>query len=176
MNLKEKLGEELKEVGLVTAFFAAAFGILMVLKELTLAEYDITFAGLSKVLISALILAKVVVILKHVKLGGWISRRPAIVGVGVRILLYSFGVLVIMLLEKSFETRHEAGGFGAALKGVLWHSEIHQVWVSAICTTCSLLVYCALSAISTHLGKGGLRRVFFESPEWRWGRKSITLD
>jgi hypothetical protein len=176
MNLKEKLAEELKEVGLVTAFFAVAFGVLMLLKELMLAEYDITISGFTTVLISALILAKVVVILMHVKLGGWVERRPAIVGVGLRTSLYSFGVLVIMLLEKSFETRHEAGGFGPALKGVLWHSEIHHVWVSAICTTCSILVYCALSAISTHLGKGGLRRVFFESPEWRWGRKSITLE
>lgn len=176
MNLKEKLGEELREVGLVTAFFAVAFGVLMVLKELMLAEYDITISGFTTVLISALILAKVVVIMKHVKLGGWVERRPAFVGVCLRTLLYSFGVLIIMLLEKSFETRHEAGGFVPALKGVLWHSEIHHVWVSAICTTCSLLVFCALSAISTHLGKGGLRRVFFESPEWRWGRNSISLE
>lgn len=33
MNLKEKLAEELKEAGLVAAFFAAAFGILMVLQD-----------------------------------------------------------------------------------------------------------------------------------------------
>jgi len=176
MKLKHKLIEELKEVGLVTAYFAAAFGVLMVLKELTLAEYDITFAGFSKVMISALILAKVVVILKHVKFGDWIVRHPAWVSVILRTVLYSFGVLVVMLLEKSVETRHEAGGFVAALKGVLWHSEIHHVWVSAICSTCAILFYNAFRAVSTHLGKGGLARVFFESPEWRWGKKSISLD
>jgi hypothetical protein len=176
MNLKEKLAEELKEVGIVTAFFAVAFGVLMLLKELTLAEYDITFAGFTKVLVSALILAKVIVILQHVKLGKWISRHPAVVGVIARTVLYSLGVLVVMLLEKSIETRHEAGGFVAALNGVLWHSEIHHVWVSAICSTCAILVYNALWAISTHLGKGGLRRVFFESPEWKWGKRSISLD
>jgi hypothetical protein len=176
MELKHKLVEELKEVGLVTAYFAAAFGILMVLKELTLAEYDITFGGFSKVMISALILAKVVVILKHVKLGEWIARHPAWVSVVLRTVLYSIGVLIVMLLEKSFETRHEAGGFVAALKGVLWHSEIHHVWVSAICSTCAILVYNALWAISTRLGKGGLARVFFESPGWRWGKRSISLD
>jgi hypothetical protein len=99
-----------------------------------------------------------------------------VVGVIARTVLYSLGVLVVMLLEKSIETRHEAGGFVAALNGVLWHSEIHHVWVSAICSTCAILVYNALWAISTHLGKGGLRRVFFESPEWKWGKRSISLD
>lgn len=176
MALKHKLIEELKEVGLVTAYFAIAFGILMVLKELTLAEYDITFAGFSKVMISALILAKVVVILKHVKFGDWIARHPAWISVIFRTAVYSLGVLVVMLLEKSFETRHEAGGFVAALKGVLWHSEIHHVWVSAICSTCAILFYNSLWAVSTHLGKGGLSRVFFESPQWKWGKRSISLD
>lgn len=175
MSLKHKLIEELKEVGVVTAYFAVAFGILMALKELTLAEYDITFAGVSKAMISALILAKVVVILKHVEFGDWIARHPAWVSVIVRTALYSIGVLIVMLLEKSIETRHEAGGFVAAMKGVLWRSEIHHVWVSAICTTCAILVYNALWAISTHLGKGGLMRVFFESPQWRWGKHSIDL-
>jgi hypothetical protein len=110
-----------------------------------------------------------------VKFGEWVARRPRWVSVFVRTALYSFGVLIVMLLEKSFESRHEAGGFVPALKGVLWHSEIHHVWVSAICATCAILFYNALWAVSAHLGKGGLSRVFFESPEWRWGRNSIDL-
>lgn len=176
MELKHKLIEELKEVTVVTAYFAVSFSLLMLLKELTLAEYDITATGFTKVFISALILAKVVVILKHVNFGDWIARRPRWVIVMMRTILYSIGVFIVMLLEKSFESRHEVGGFVAALKGVLWHTEIHHVWVSAICTTCAILVYNALWAVSTHLGKGGLQRVFLESPEWRWGKRSIKLD
>jgi hypothetical protein len=79
MNIKHKLKDEIKAVGLTTLYFATWIGVLVVLKQLVLEEYRIQFNGLSMALVGALILAKVVLVLEHVPLGGWIRTRPAAV-------------------------------------------------------------------------------------------------
>lgn len=164
MSIQQKLKHELKAVVLVTLYFAVWLGIFMVLKVLILKEYQIHFGGLSKVLVGSLILAKVVLILEHVPLGNWLKSRPVAIDVFVRTLLYAVGTLVVLLLEKSFESRHEQGGFGSALVSIFQNRDMPHVWANAICVTSSLLFYNLLSALNGQLGKGGLARVFFSPP------------
>ena len=102
----EKLKHELKAVILVTLFFAAWLGVFMGLKVLILEDYQIQFKGFSMVVIGALVLAKVVLILEHVPLGAWVRSQPVLADVLLRTLLYALGTLVVMLLEKGFESRH----------------------------------------------------------------------
>jgi hypothetical protein len=155
-----KLRNEIRAVGLATLYFATWIGLLVVLKQLALAEYRIEFHGLSLALVGALVLAKVVLVLEHAPLGAWIRTRPALLDVILRTVLYALGVLVVLLLEKAFEGRHEHGGFGASLIAVFQHAEVHHVWVNTICLTGALLGYNALSVVWRHLGKGGLLRLF----------------
>lgn len=160
MSIQEKLKHELKAVILVTLYFAAWLGIFMGLKILILEGYQIRFGSVSAVLIGALVLAKVVLILEHVPLGGWVKNKPVLVDVILRTLLYAFGTFVVMLLEKAFETRHEQGGFVSALTNVFQHPDMPHIWANTICVTGALLFYNLLSALNQHLGPGGLARVF----------------
>ena len=116
-------------------------------------------------LIGALVLAKVVLILEHVPLGAWVKKQPVLVDVILRTLLYAFGTFVVMLLEKSFESRHEEGGFVSALMNAFQHRDMPHVWANTICVTGALLFYNLLSALSHHLGTGGLARFFLTPPE-----------
>lgn len=159
MNIREKLKHELKAVILVTLFFAAWLGIFMGLKILILDGYQIRFGSVSAVLIGALVLAKVVLILEHVPLGAWVKKQPVLVDVILRTLLYALGTFVVMLLEKSFESRHEQGGFVSALLNVFQHRDMPHIWANTICVTGALLFYNLLSALNHHLGSGGLARV-----------------
>lgn len=160
MSIQEKLRHELKAVVLVTLFFAAWLGVLTGLKILILEDYQIRFGSVSMVLIGALILAKVVLILEHVPLREWLRSRPVLMDVILRTLLYAFGTLVVILLEKAFESRHEQGGFGPALMNVFQHRDMPHVWANTICVAAALLFYNLLSALNRHLGTGGLARVF----------------
>ncbi len=160
MSIKEKLKHELKAVILVTLFFAAWLGIFMGLKILILDGYQIRFGNVSAVLIGALVLAKVVLILEHVPLGGWVKNKPVLVDVILRTVLYAFGTFIVMLLEKAFESRHEQGGFVSALTNVFQHPDMPHIWANTICVTGALLFYNLLSALNHHLGSGGLARVF----------------
>lgn len=160
MSAWEKLKHELEELGLAGLYFCLWIGMLVAIKKLVLAEYQIQFAGLSAALIGALVLAKVVLILEHVPLGALTHSRPAWVEVLLRTALYAAGVVVVLLLEKGFEGRHEYGGFLQSLRSLFQHADLDHVWANAICITGALLGYNALSVIRRHLGDGGLIAIF----------------
>jgi hypothetical protein len=160
MSFARKLQEEIRAVVLTTLFFLAWIGVLMLLKVLILDEYHIEFRGFSLALIGALVLAKVVLVFELVPLGAWISARPAWVEVVVRTALYSLGVLVVLLAEKAFESRHEHGGFIAALFALYRHVDLPHVWANAIVLSGALLAYNATNIVRLKLGEGGLRAVF----------------
>lgn len=170
MKFLDKLKHEIKSVVLVTLFFAAWLSVFMAIKMLILEDYDIPFKGFSMALVGALILGKVVLILEHVSLGTWVRHQPVLVEVLLRTLLYAFGTLVVLLLERSFESRHEHGGVVPALANVFEHRDMPYVWVNTICLGGALLFYNLFSALKSHLGKDGLARVFLTPPNEPSGR------
>jgi hypothetical protein len=160
MSIAGRLRDELVAVVGTTAYFAACFGVLLLLKELVLAEYDIRFRRLSMALLGALVLAKVVLVLEHVPLRPARGQPPAWLDVLARTALYGCGAVAVLLLEKAFETRHEYGGFGKAVAGVTGHVDINHVWAAGIAVVVSLLGFNVLSILRRHLGMRGLVQIF----------------
>ena len=144
----------------LTFYFGCWLGALVLLKYLVLAEYQIAFTGFSVALIGALVLAKVVLVLEYVPLGAWVYARPAWVDVALRTALYTFGVFIVLLLEKAFEGRHEYDGFGASLIAVYQHVDVSHAWLNTICLSVALLSYNMLSVVRKRLGKGALLQMF----------------
>ena len=161
MSFQQRALQEIKAIGLVTFCFAFWFGMMLFVKRLVLAEYEIEFSGVSIALVGALVVAKVVIVMEHVSLGQWVRRRPVAVDIALRTLLYTIGVLIVLLLEKAFEARHEAGGFGKALLRVFQHREIHHVWAGTICVSGSLLGFNVMSVLQRRFGGAELKRLFF---------------
>jgi hypothetical protein len=164
MSIWQKLKDEISEVVLATLYFGTWIGVLVILKEFILAEYQIEFHGLSMALLGALVLAKVILVLEHVPLGAWIRTRPVLLDVILRTVLYALGVFVVIVVEKALEGRHEYGGFGPSLIALFQQADMHHVWANTICLSGALLGYNALSVVRRHLGKGGLIRLYL-SPE-----------
>jgi hypothetical protein len=164
MSFRQKLAKEIREVALTTLYFVLCFGVLVALKRLYLAEYQIKFRGLSLAIVSALIVAKVVLVMENVTLGQWIHSHAVALSLILRTLLYTVGVAVALLLERGFEARHEHGGFGASVVWVFQHRDMHHVWADTIVVGCALLGFNALSAMRRHLGEGQLHRVFLSPP------------
>jgi len=109
----------IRDILLAALYFALWIGTLILIKSLILEEYHIEFHHYSMALVGALILSKVVLILEHVSLGAWVRSRPAWVGVILRTLLCAVGVLIVLVLEKGIEGRHEHGGFDGAVEAAL---------------------------------------------------------
>lgn len=93
-------------------------------------------------------------------LGVWLRGRSGLVHIGVRSAMYGFGVLAVLLIEKSFEIRHESGGFISALARVFQHQDIHHVWAATIGVTGALLVFNVLLVVQRHLGTHAFLKMF----------------
>ena len=160
MSFKQKLKDEIKDIGIAVLYFGCWIGALLSLKSLILAEYKIAFQGWSVVVVGTLVLSKVVLVFKHVSLGAWLRSRPAWVDVVLRTVLYSIGVAIVLVIEKGLEVRHEYGGFGRALRQLLQQEDVHQLWTNTLCLSGALLGYNALAVVRRHLGNRGLIRLF----------------
>jgi hypothetical protein len=152
---------EIKIVWLFTLYFAIAFSLLMLLKRLTLAQYEIGFKGLGLAVLGALLVAKVVAVLEKVPLGPWVRRRPAAIDVVVRTVLYTLGVFLVLVVEKGFESREEAGGFVPAVVRAFENRDRHRVWAVTIGVGGTLLIFNIMSVLRRRLGPWGLSKLFF---------------
>ena len=164
MSWKTKLGEELKSLGIIMLYFGLWFAFMIIIKTLLLREYNIEFTGLSTAFIGALIVGKVILIIDHIPLGTRIEKQPAIVDIGIRTFLYSAGIIIIMILEKAFELRHEAGGYFEAIPEVFSEVNRNHLYVNSIVVICALLGYNLLFLFNKYFGPGGLRKVLLSPP------------
>ena len=160
MSFAQKLKQEMVSVVELTIYFGCWLGMLILIKYLLLTQYQIAFYGFSVALVGALVLAKVVLILEHVSLGAWVRAQPAWLDVALRTLLYSFGVFIVILLEKAFEGRHEYGSFGTSLNEVIQHAEAPHIWLNTLCLSAALLSYNLLSVVRKRLGRGALLQMY----------------
>jgi hypothetical protein len=158
----KKILKELNTIARTALYFAIVFIILMVMKKLYLKDYDIEFNGISQALIGALIMSKVVILMEYISLGNWVKHQPAIIDVILRTILYTAGVLVVIVLEKSFEKRHVADGFIHAMALVFTDRDIYHVWATIIGSAVSLFVYNSFSVVQRAMGKAGLSNLFFK--------------
>ena len=163
-RLGQSLKKEIEAVALTTLYFLVWLGALVLLKKLILDEYHIEFRGVTIALVGALVIAKVVLVLEYVPLGRWISRHAVLVDIVLRTLLYTLGVAVVLLLEKAFEARHEAGGFGAALVHVFDHRDTAHVWANVIGVGGALLVFNVLSVLRRQVAGRKLIPFFLKPP------------
>lgn len=160
MSLKQKLAHELRALAAATLFFGCWIAGLLLIKSLLLAQYKIEFQGWSMALIGALILSKVVLLMERVSFGDWVREAPAWVDLVLRTGLYTFGVVLVLALERGIGGRHEHGGFLSAVSAAFQSIAAAHFWVNAICISGALFCYNALGVIRSHLGHRGLLRLF----------------
>jgi hypothetical protein len=154
------VGHELKSIGLVTLYFLFCFGIVLTLKKLFLADYRIEFYALSAVVISALLAAKVVVTLDHMRAGTrFDARRALATAVSYKTLVYGAVAFGVLFTEKLFHAYRATGGLGVALAEMWAHRDRNVIFADAICVGLSFAGYHLYTAIDRRLGEGTLRRM-----------------
>jgi len=163
MSVAKKIFEEIKTIARTAAYFATVFILMMVMKKLYLKDYDIEFTGVSQALIGALVLSKVVLLMGLISFGSWLQRQPSIVDVSFRTLIYTLGVWIVIILEKLFERRHDAGGISDSISYLFSHRDIYHVWATTIGSGISIFMYNAFSLIQRMLGRHGLSKLFFNT-------------
>ena len=163
-SFKQKAIKEIKTVALATVYFAIWLGILMFLKTMILTEYKVEFSGISKAIIGALILAKVVLVIDLIPLSKWTRQHPAIYFIFFRTLFNIVAVFILLMLEKAFEARHEYGGFGSALSQVFQHRDVFHIWANVTVVSIAVFWFNVIFVLRRYLGVQKLRQVFLSIP------------
>ena len=166
MKLLSLIKHEAKEVGLVFLYFFFCFGVLLLIKKLYLAEYHIQVQALSTATISALIAAKVVIVLDKTHAG---TRFDVCLPIGVaalyKTLLYVLAAFVILYLEKLYHMYRETGSLGPAVIAVWEHRDRNLMLGKVLCVGLSFLGYHLFAGLDRRLGSGTIRELILMHPD-----------
>lgn len=155
------LKHELKEVGLVTLYFLFCFGIILTLKKLFLADYQIEFHALSATVIGALVAAKVVVIMDHARAGSRFDASRPLAAVAYKTLVYGAAGAVVVFAEELFHAYRATGGLEVAFAELWTHLDKNVILAKVICVTLTFAGYHLYAEIDRRLGEGTLRRLLW---------------
>ncbi len=166
MSLLLKIKHEAKEVGWVTLYFFFCFGTMLTFKKLLLAGYQVDVQVVSIAAISALIIAKIVIILDHTAAGNRFDiRQPLWVAALYKTLVYLGIAFMVFFLEKVFHTYRETGLLNQAVSDVWAHKDWNLMLMKLLCVGLTFLAYHLYAGLDKRLGEGMLRRKIFERPE-----------
>jgi hypothetical protein len=162
MSLWPRVKHELKEVGLVTLYFFACFIIILTLKKLFLASYEIRFYALSAALVSALIAGKVVVLLDKTRAGTrFDSSQPTGIAAGYKTLIYLAVTLAVLSGERLFHAYRETGALGKAIDEVWENRNRNVILAKALCVGLTFTAYHIYAGVDRRLGRGVLWRMLW---------------
>lgn len=166
MSLLTKIKHEAKEVGCVTLYFFFWFGIMLTFKKLLLADYQVDVQVVSLAAVSALIVAKIVIILDHTAAGNrFDSHHPLWLAAMYKTLIYLGVAFVVFFLEKLFHAFRETGGLHPAMLEVWEAKDWNLMLMKLLSVGLSFLAYNLYVGLDHRLGDGMLRSKIFERPE-----------
>ena len=159
-TLVGQLKHELRQIGLVTLYFFLCFGVVLTLKKLLLAEYQIEFYAMSATVIGALVVAKIVVVLDKTRAGTrFDATHPLWLSVLYKTVVYSLAAAAVLGLERVFHAYREAGQLGQALTEVWMHRDRNVILAKVICIGLAFAGYHLYAGLDRRLGEGTLRRL-----------------
>ncbi len=166
MKLLSVLKQEMKEVGVVTLYFFICFGVLLTLKKLFLADYQIEVQALSTAIISALIVAKIVIVLDHTRTGTrFDARLPLGLATLYKTLFYVLATAVVLFLEKLFHAYRDSSLLGQAIIEIWEHRDRNIILGKVLCIGLTFFGYYLYAGLDRRLGKGTLRRLVTTRPD-----------
>jgi uncharacterized membrane protein len=148
----------------VFLFFLAGFLLLILLIKLVLAQLSIEVAALSTAIVGALFAAKAALILDDTPLARSLENYRRIVAIAVKTFLYGAATLLLGYLERFLDALRKAHSFNTAVQVMIAHANHYRLlaWVLGVSMVFGL--YFSFVEISQRMGKGELRRLFFDAP------------
>jgi len=161
MRLTSWLKYELTRSLWVSLYFFLCLAIIITLKKLFLAQYRIEYYGISLVIVGSLIAGKVVPLLDHISLEKRFPTYPRWMNVLYKTTIMASAILVVYTIEKIYHGYHEAGGLREGIKLVYESRELNRFLATNLCVGLMCLIWNLFSEINHHLGKGGVKKIFF---------------
>jgi len=150
-----------------TIFFLFFFHLLAFTRSLALAEYSIDADYTIVATIGALIIAKVIIVADNLPLINLFQKRPLVIDVLWRTLIYSIIALVIQYFEELIPQWIQTKHFIAANHHVIEEISWPQFWANHLWMVFGLMIYCTFSALIRAIGGDRVRELFLGSSNRR---------
>lgn len=152
-----------------TLYFFVAFNLISFTTEVLVRNYWFDLSGFLLASTTALVVAKVVLIVDRVRGIDKFRGGPLIRPILYKSVFYSVIVLFVRFLEKVVRFAIDTGGFGPAFRDALndfsWHRFIAvHLWIF-VC----FVIYVTATEFSTLVGQGQLFRLFFHHRSSEYG-------
>jgi hypothetical protein len=161
----EKLKEEFRALLPPTVFFFVMLHIVGLVRVLMVKGTGLAAVSSAQIAVGALILGKAVLLADLLPAINRFPDKPLVYNITWKTGIYFCIAILIHYLERLFDSAKEAGGIVAGNEKLL--SEI--VWPHFLAIQIVLLVlifnYCVIRELGRVMGEGGLRRVFFGTPQ-----------
>ena len=139
---------------------------MLTLKKLLLADYQVDVEVVSIAAVSALIIAKIVIILDHTAAGNRFDTcQPLWLAAVYKTVVYLGIAFMVFFLEKVFHAYRETGLLNQAVSEVWEHKDWSLMLMKLLCVGLTFLVYHLYTGLDQRLGRGTLRSKIFERPE-----------
>jgi len=166
MKLLAVLKHEIKEIGWVSLYFFFCFSVMLTLKKLFLADYLIEVHVLSTAALSALVAAKIVIILDKTHAGRRFDASHALGLTALyKTLVYILATFIVLFLEKLFHAYRESGMITQAILDVWEHRDRNIIFAKVLCVGLAFFAYHLYTGLDRRLGEGTLRRLITARPK-----------
>lgn len=153
-----------REMAPVVAFFFVAFLLIFVLFKLFVSQYAIEFSALSKAAVTALILAKVVLLVDWAESGYRFTKQRRAVVIACQTFVYCLVVILLGIGERIIHDIRATGNLQDGLARVLADANIDRFLGGALLVSLVVGSYLVMQEINRAMGKGALFKLFFERP------------
>lgn len=142
-------------------FFLIMFHLLLITRALILKHYGIATQSSAIAAISALIVAKVVLIANRIPFLNLYPKKPLIYNVVFKTIVFSIFTMLFMTIEELFRLSRKGGGLTAAWDKLMgdftWpYFFAREAWIFIL-----ILLYCAGAELTRVIGKEKVVEIFF---------------
>lgn len=142
-------------------FFLIMFHLLLITRALILQHHGIATRSSAIAVVSALIVAKVVLIANRIPFLNLYPKKPLIHNVVLKTVVFSIFTMLFMTIEELVRLARTDGGFSAAWGKITsdftWpYFFVREAWIFIL-----ILLYCAGSELTRAIGKEKVAEIFF---------------
>lgn len=160
-----RLKHEFVEVIPPAVFFFIAFQVIAFSRALMLEQYGIRVSTFLTATISALVVAKIVLIVDLFPFVNRFPEKPLIYNVVWKTAIYLVAALLVRYVEHLIPFVRESGDLAMANRRLLDELVWPRFWAVQLWLLVLFFVYCALRELIRALGRDRVRGMFFGAPK-----------
>ena len=160
MGLKQKIFGELKTYWVNVLYITLFLSIFTNYRRLMLAHYQIAYKDYGISVIKALVLAKIILVAEHLRLGKGFENKPLIIPTMYKSFLFTICVAVLSVIEFMIRAFLKTKGF-SGVQDMFMRCFSYEWFAGMLVAFAVFIPFFAIRELGRVLGRGKISELFF---------------